>query len=182
MPGVAIGQTYSHPTFGFKCTLPSDWAYYDKDQLSELNSAVADMSSDEEIKEALQKGQAVIEMAAQNSSGQNINANVSKMDTSVGTVSDSDMAALVNNYVKQAPAALEKAYGWSGATATSSTVTFCGKSVPCADIEVTVSGQTIKMTQIYVVKDKYLMAITATDAAGGDPHQIFSYFAASSGS
>ena len=170
--GTNTAYTYRNTWFGIRFRLPAEWSFAEKSQLEEMNQAVSDKSSAEEIRSALSGGQTWFDMYATSDDGyQNLNITVQNIKAVYGALADVD--TLVDTSLEPLQSALE-AQGAEDISITKGTIDFAGENSVCTRIQGSVQGIPFYETQVYKKEGSYILCATAVSYSEDQTGSILS--------
>ena len=157
--GMSTSSVYRNSYFGIRFRLPKDWSFAEEPQLAEMNKAVSDKDSAEEIRSALSEGQTWFDMYATSDDGyQNLNITVQNIKAVYGANADID--TLVDTSLAPLRSALE-AQGAQDISVRKETTDFSDEPAVCTRIEGSVQGIPFYETQVYMKEGSYILCATA---------------------
>lgn len=170
--GNVDGNLYSNSFLGIMCELDSDWRFYTDNELAAINNVTfnnLEDAGDTTAKEALENGTIYIIMYTQNQENLD-NLNIALQYFGFDITDYYTVESLIDNSLPNLEITLT-AQGMKDVSATRTTTTFLGETVPCAEITGSINGTPIYEKQVYLVADDYMATITAASVSGEDTTQ-----------
>ncbi len=170
--GNVDGNIYSNSFLGIMCEVDSDWHFYTERELAALNNMTFDNLEDSgytATQEALENGTIYIIMYTQNQ--ENLDSlNITLQYLGFDITDYYSLEALIDNSLPNLQISLT-AQGMKDVSATRTTTTFLGETVPCAEITGFINDTPIYEKQIYILVDDYIATITVGSISGEDTTQ-----------
>lgn len=158
-PGTNSSSVYNNSYFGISFRLPQNWIFADEAQLQEMNHAISDTHSAEEIRAALGEGQCWFDMYATSDDGyQNVNITVQNIKAVYGAPADAE--TLADASLEPLKTALT-GQGAQDLSIHKETMTFAGEPAVCLRINGTIEGIPFHETQTYMENGSYILCATA---------------------
>ncbi|MER2027004.1 MAG: hypothetical protein ABS874_07165 [Lachnospiraceae bacterium] len=162
--GEISGTTYKQEFFKIQLTRDTPWVFESEEELKAQNQAIIDASDDDEVKEAVDKGNLYVDMTVSNQeTGEVTMVRILKVGLADMLSSDSDLAETMKKSLIED---LNSTDGVSGGTGTVEDTTFLGKSVPSAYVTgvLNYSGQEFDVFErcVIVRKGTFIAVVIAT--------------------
>ena len=166
---------YTNQFFGITFTPKASDHVMTEDEIASLNGVSGSMLNMEEgeFEEQLKKNGQVIDMVTSRVSGDSVNVIIQTLDYSLEGI---DLKSILELQKEEMISSLEETSSFADVTYEVSTDTFLGEETPCALITAEVQGIGIHEEIIYIVKDKYLMIVSATSMTESGLDDILSQF------
>ena len=183
--GKSEGNTYINDFFGIKYTGNDDWRLLNEEQLATISSSIKDVLTNEDAKEALDKGKtSIIMYAVAGDKSKNASLTVEKHE--INNTQDADMDAFLEKSAESLKNNLP-GQGFSDLEVTSTEVPFCGDSakalklkakynVKSADDSSKTEEKEIYETMIYLFRGSYSGCVTATTFDSDNTEEILNMF------
>ena len=162
--GEVSGTTYKQEFFKIQLTRDTPWVFESEEELQAQNQAIVDASDDDEVKDAVEKGNLYVDMTVANQeTGETTMVRILKVGLADMLASDSDLAETMKKSLIED---LNATDGVSGGAGTVEDTTFLGKSVPSAHVTgvLNYSGQEFDVFErcVIVRKGTFVAVVIAT--------------------
>lgn len=156
--GATEATAYENAYLGIGFNLPADWTFYTDEQIDELNGVVRD-SLDDEIAEQLEESDAVYDMMAMGSTGNNVNVIFQKIGSLQNAITSEKQYAEASQ--ESTKAALEQ-MGCTDVQIEIGNVNLAGKEHATLVITSNMNGVTLYQKGVCMKAGSYFICITAT--------------------
>ena len=172
--GIYENGLYTNEFFGLTYTPSATEHVMSEEEIAVLNGASGSfLNMDEgEFEEQLKKNHQIIDMVSSSVKGDSVNIVIQTLDFNPGEVDLNTIFELIKDDLL---ASLEDT-AYADINYEVSSDTFLGEDTPCAVITSEVQGFKLRQEVFYVIKDKYLMIVTATTMTDGEMDNILSRF------
>lgn len=154
--GTVDGQSYVNSFFGIKVEFSNDWVVSDDDNIATISQQTQETLSDENAKEKIEEGSAVLDMFAQSPrTGETVNLFMEDLGTT-GANAEMLIAANISAVTRE----LEE-QKFENVTVQRGTAVFLGEEVPCMEISALYAGLDFFERQVYIIKGRNIASVTA---------------------
>lgn len=151
-------NVYRSEFAGLTATLGADWQVLTQAEIADVVGLTAELTTDEDFKNALSSGETVFDLYAITATGASLNITVGDLGVLYGKLLDMDVLAQTAS--SQLVGLLES-MGLSDVQAEVTKITFAGTQEAAVDLTGTTQGVTMYETQVYKKVGNYYYAITA---------------------
>ncbi len=171
--GKATNNTYNNDFLGISCTLPSEWVFYNDEQILQLNNIVGDVV-DEDVAEKLKNANIIYDMyATYQNEGSSININLEKLNAA--QIITLDIKKSLEAQIEGIKSSYQN-MGYTDINATYQKITVDGKEFDALKITAKIQGINFYTTVFSFRKGNYLANVSLGSLQTDKIDTFLSYF------
>lgn len=170
--GKATNNTYKNDFLGITCTLPSEWVFYNDEQILQLNNIVGDVV-DKDVAEQLKNANIIYDMYATYQNESSININLEKLNAA--QIITLDIKKTLEAQIDGIKSTYQN-MGYTDINAAYQKITISGKEFDSLKISAKIQGINFYATVFTFRKGSYLANVSLSSLQTDKTNTFAGYF------